>query len=560
MRRLAVVLIVLSTVGIFFNCEGDKMEKEFRAFIERKVPQIQSIEKARNLAYWNATISGKEELFSKYGELDLQFKKLFSDSAEFDQLKNYKESGRITEPLLARQLELLYNAYLKFQIDSTLLKEITALESAVENKFSVFRGTLDGQPITNNEILEILKAETDSKKRQKTWEASKMVGVEIEGDLLKLVRLRNQAAEELGFKNYYSMSLTLAEQDEAELLRIFDDLKRLTDEPFRKLKAEIDAVLAERYGTIPAMLRPWHYHDPFFQEAPMVLKVDLDKFYADRDVRELGRTFYDGLGLRVDSILAHSDLYEKPGKNPHAYCTHIDRAGDVRVFTNLKNNVSWMETLLHELGHAVYDKYMDFDLPYMLREPAHPFTTEAIAMFFGRLARNAYWMRDMLKLSEEETNQIAVTVNKALRMQQLIFSRWCQVMFRFERELYANPDQDLNKLWWDLVEEHQLVTRPSNRNAPDWAAKIHFTMAAVYYHNYMLGELMASQLHAYLAENILKQKSDKGISYVQSIETGNYLRKNIFEPGTRYHWNNLLQHATNESLNPKYFVMQFVDE
>ena len=41
-----------------------------------------------------------------------------------------------------------------------------------------------------------------------------------------------------------------------------------------------------------------------------------------------------------------------------------------------------------------------------------------------------------------------------LRNQLLIFSRWCQVMLRFEKELYGNPNQDLNKLWWDLVEKY----------------------------------------------------------------------------------------------------------
>ena len=46
------------------------------------------------------------------------------------------------------------------------------------------------------------------------------------------------------------------------------------------------------------------------------------------------------------------------------------------------------------------------------------------------------------------------------RNQLLIFSRWCQVMLRFEKGMYENPDQDLNKLWWDLVEKYQLLKRP----------------------------------------------------------------------------------------------------
>ena len=54
---------------------------------------------------------------------------------------------------------------------------------------------------------------------------------------------------------------------------------------------------------------------------------------------------------------------------------------------------------------------------------------------------------------------------KMHRAKLLVFSRWCQVMFRFEKALYENPDQDLNTLWWDLVERYQMVRRPEGRNA-----------------------------------------------------------------------------------------------
>ena len=71
-------------------------------------------------------------------------------------------------------------------------------------------------------------------------------------------------------------------------------------------------------------------------------------------------------------------------------------------------------------------------------------------------------------------------------------------MTHFERGLYADPDADHDTAWWDLVERFQLLTRPDGRHAPDWAAKIHVALAPVYYQNYLLGELVASQLQATL--------------------------------------------------------------
>ena len=60
---------------------------------------------------------------------------------------------------------------------------------------------------------------------------------------------------------------------------------------------------------------------------------------------------------------------------------------------------------------------------------------------------------------------------KMHRAKLLVFSRWCQVMFRFEKALYDNPDQDLNTLWWDLVERYQMVHRPEGRKRPTTPAR-----------------------------------------------------------------------------------------
>jgi peptidyl-dipeptidase A len=132
------------------------------------------------------------------------------------------------------------------------------------------------------------------------------------------------------------------------------------------------------------------------------------------------------------------------------------------------------------------------------------------------------------------------------------------VMYYFEKGLYANPDQDLNKLWWDLVEKYQLVKRPPNRTDPDWAAKIHFSAAPCYYHNYMLGEMLASQLHHYIVHNVLGLDSDADVSYVGQTRAGQFLREKVFHAGDLYSWNRMIERATGEPLTAKYFVQQFV--
>ena len=76
---------------------------------------------------------------------------------------------------------------------------------------------------------------------------------------------------------------------------------------------------------------PWHYQNRFFQEAPAIYKSTSIAIMPDKDVVPLAKNFYAGIGLDVQDILAKSDLYEKEGKYQHAFCTSIDRSGDVRV-------------------------------------------------------------------------------------------------------------------------------------------------------------------------------------------------------------------------------------
>ncbi len=551
-------ITILVLIAAISGCAQETKEKKLQTFIDNHVKKVKPLNKQACLAYWDAATSGKEEDYDKVSELTLKIRQIYSDSNNFAMLKEMNASSEIENYILKRQVNLLYNGFLENQIEPELLKQIVELSTNIEKNFSTFRGTINGEKVTDNRIKEILKTEKDSENRKQAWLASKQVGPQVASDLIKLVKLRNQAAQKLGYANYHTLSLTTAEQDVNELDRIFTELYELTNEPYRKLKAELDVILAKNSGVSVDELMPWHFHDPFFQETPLVYNVDLDSYYKDKDVVELARNFYAGIGLPVDDILANSDLYEREGKNPHAFSTDIDREGDVRILCNVKNNETWMETMLHELGHATYDKNHNQKLPYLLKQPAHIFTTEAIAMFFGRLCRNPAWMQQMLELTDEQRDEIRKVSDKYAQLKQLIFARWAMVMYNFEKELYANPDQDLNKLWWQMVEKYQFIKAPVGRDEPDWAAKIHFTIAPVYYHNYLLGELFASQLHNHLVYKVLDLKSSDNVSYVGQKKVGDFITENIFRPGAEYRWNEMIERATGESLTAKYFVEQFV--
>jgi len=171
-------------------------------------------------------------------------------------------------------------------------------------------------------------------------------------------------------------------------------------------------------------------------------------------------------------------------------------------------------------------------------------------MLFGRLPFNAEWLTQHLGLAQSEVGAALLGMQRQQRLGQLIFVRWATVMLHFERALYADPTQDLNALWWELKERYQLLTRPDGRNAADWAAKIHVALWPVYYHNYVLGELTASQLQDTLVERFGGLVSQPG--------AGQFLREQVFAPGALVDWSERVRLATGQALDPTHFVRQFV--
>jgi peptidyl-dipeptidase A len=529
-----------------------------KKFVASHEAKFKPLDVASNKAWWDANTSGKDEDFKRKEEAQNAIDAALADKAAFAELKALKEArDQIDDKVLARAVDVLYLLYLEKQVDPALLRKITAKANSVEQKFNVFRASVDGREMTDSQVREVLKKSTESELRRKVWEASKGVGASVEADLKELVALRNEAAKQLGFKNYHAMMLFLNEQDGDELLKLFDDLDALTREPFQAAKAEIDERLAKLYGVKAGELMPWHYHDPFFQESPAVFDADLDAPYRKADILELCRKFYAGVGLPIEDVIARSDLTERKGKSPHAFCTDIDREGDVRVLANIVPNEYWAGTMLHELGHAVYSsKNIPQSVPYVLRGEAHILATEGVAMQFERFSKSRAWLEKM-GVTVEDPTAFDTAAKKVQRNQLLIFSRWCQVMLRFEKGMYEDPSQDLNKLWWDLVEKYQGMKRPVGRSAPDYGSKIHICSAPVYYHNYMMGQLFASQVHHAIARELYNGADPGSVLYIGDKKVGDFMKKRVFEPGKSLSWKDLAKHATGEPLSPKAFAQDF---
>ncbi|HOC47755.1 MAG TPA: hypothetical protein PKG68_03395, partial [Bacteroidales bacterium] len=96
---------------------------------------------------------------------------------------------------------------------------------------------------------------------------------------------------------------------------------------------------------------------------------------------------------------------------------------------------------------------------------------------------------------------------------------------------------------------------PAGRDMPDWATKIHVALYPCYYHNYLLGELLASQFSAYITGSVVKGNTGEDMKAM-----GEFFKIKVFMPGMRYEWNEMIEKATGEKLTARYYAAQVVGE
>lgn len=181
-------------------------------------------------------------------------------------------------------------------------------------------------------------------------------------------------------------------------------------------------------------------------------------------------------------------------------------------------------------------------------------------MLFGSFPKVPKFL-EVMGLSGDDLKKYAPAALQSLIAEKLIFSRWTQVMLRFEESMYRNPDQDLQALWWKLKKQYQLLNENDahQSNSADYAAKLHVVAAPVYYHNYMMGDLFASQVWSHVAKTFDHSKPfETCFNGEKAKQIGDYFKSKIFAPGNTMNWEQLTIHATHHELSAISFAEMFV--
>ncbi len=489
--------------------------------------------------------------------------------------KFLKEKDKL-DPLQVRQLEaILFNAGSDPQTVAPLVREKIKASIAQTEKLFGFGYKLNGNPVTTNDLDEILKSENQLDKRLNAWEASKEVGKELKDGLINLRKLRNETVQALDYRDFFSYQVSDYGMTTGEMMEMMQRLNQELRPLYRELHTYARYELAKKYGVkeVPDLLPAHWLPNRWGQDWGAMLEVeglDVDKVLAEKSpewiVKE-GENFYMSLGFPAlpETFWQKSNLYPYPAdsslkKNNHASAWHLDLAHDVRSLMSVESNSEWFETSNHELGHVYYFMtYTNEDVPPLLRNGANRAFHEAVGSMMGMAAmQKPYLINRGLIDKGAKTDSIKLLLKEAL--QHVVFIPFSAgVMSEFEKSLYADdlsPDQ-FNARWWELAKRYQGIVPPGERNETycDAATKTHINDDAAQYYDYALSTVLMFQLHQHIAEKILGQHPT-ATNYFGNKQTGEFLKK-IMYPGASRNWREVLKEATGEDMNAKAMLRYF---
>ncbi len=381
---------------------------------------------------------------------------------------------------------------------------------------------------------------TTAAQRRAAWEASKTVGAEVAADVRELARLRNDAARSLGYRDHFAMTLATTEFDEHRLFATLDEVDAITAAPFRAMEGR-----ARRPARGPLRRRAstscgrGTTTTRSSRSAPGRCGVDLDPYFDDLDLDAADRCAPStASGSTSAPCSTRSDLLPRDGKVP-ARVLHRrrPRRRRARALQQRSRPSAGPRRCCTSSGTRVYFDGVDRELPWLLR-------TMHMCLHRGR--------RDAVRPARARAGvararspacppRRSTTLAPRLARRAPGAAARLRPLGARDDALRARPVRRPRR----PTTTHRggisssgssSCTGPTGRNAPDWAAKIHLAVAPVYYQNYLYGELIASQLSATLNERF------GGI--VDRPEAGTFLAREIFTPGARARWDQLIEQAT----------------
>lgn len=520
-------IVIISVLSFFLMACSSKervtSKDELIVFLDSLEREYETACYAMGIANWNS--------YLKEGPADLnsakaKFAAIFLDEQRRSVISEWRQrSGSLADELLARRLEMWHRCFIGGAIYAD--PEIARLENSLQKRVTDFKFVHEGKPITRAQISNRMREERSQRARHKLWQVTGQASREAEEDLVRLVKLRNEKAKQLGFDNYYSLVLHLQAVDEAWLL---ETLNTLEERSRPTLQAFVDS---SKKTLRVKQFRPWDFD--FAVRGAFSLP---DKYFPADSVFAILHRFQQTIGFPVDSLPIKEYVKDIPYSG---LSLAIKIPDDSRFLLNPTKGKGFYETAFHEYGHSLQAVYTQVEFPILKGYEWIPGShssayAEGVADLHKEFLDIPAWLSTYTKARLHEITQYLAGrgIPVLYRMRRLLKD------FFFEYEMYKNPDQDLAALEREMFKKYLLVEM-DQADPHLFAANIWYTSYPCYFQNYILAGMIATQLQEALTHKY-------GDERITSPNVAEWIIEHLYTSGETTEWPERIREATGKSL------------
>jgi peptidyl-dipeptidase A len=582
-------LFLLSSAVIFYSActnntktEGTSnslLQDSVQAYIDQYSETFKQLSTVSNEAQWQSNIriiDGDSTNAIASNRAQEQMADFTGNITNIQLVQRYLAQKDLLTPLQVKELKsILYKAANNPQSVKEIVTERIKAETKQTEKLFGFDYKIDGKSVSANDIDERLSKQLNLADRQKTWEASKKVGIGLKDGLVNLRELRNKTVQGLGYKDYFDYQVADYGMTTQEMIAMLQKFNKELYPLYRELHTYARYEFAKKYKVqeVPDLIPAHWLPNRWGQDWSSLVEVkgiNLDSALSTKNAEWIvkqGERFYVSLGFPElpKTFWEKSDLYPLPKdaqykKNNHASAWHIDTDKDVRSLMSVLPNSEWYETASHELGHIYYYiSYSNPDVPVLMREGANRAYHEALGSMMGMAAMQKPFLENLNIIPKNtKSDEMKTLLKEALNYVVFIpFSTGTMSMF--EHDLYSNnlPANEFNKRWWELAGRYQGIAPPTARGEEycDAATKTHINDDAAQYYDYALSYILLFQIHDHIAKEILHQ-DPHATNYYGNKDVGKFIG-DIMKYGSSKDWREVLKEKTGSELSAKAMLDYF---
>ena len=537
MRRFKSILIITILILIAVGCshapQPIKAKKDLITFLDNLGAEYEAIcgeiAEANYLFYTQTQPVDQDTAKRKLAALLLDDSNRKIINTWFQRIKPGEDER------LAYRLKIWHRVMTIAQVD--FAEEIYQLQNELEERYSNFQYTVDGKKCTFNEAYKLLVDKYRHNLQElyrERWLLDAQRSKAMEGDLLLLMKKRNQRAKSLGFSNYAELVLWAHDIKSAWYRDLIDKFERRTHLPYQKSLEEGKNVSAIQEVT------PWNLETVILSrvrddsEGP---GYDRERVYRFSN-EELLRTSINDIGFNFDELPVKRS--ESESMLYGGLCLAIRIPYDVRVA--FRPGSVPLGTLLHEYGHAIHLSHVAVKEPifkgYEITGAGALFWIEAMANIISTLSGNVEWQKKWRGYSEE-----FISWRKAEFWKMEAFrTRYYRLMnIEFELQAYENLEQDLSELYKSLYRKHLVLEWPKDEPVP-WASSVTLATIPFYSVNTFVTQIIEWQIRQTLEEKF-------GTGYVFNKEVAHWLIENLYQMGESIPWTKRLENTTGKALD-----------